>query len=245
MPFNDGTDRCFTYAVTAGHVVSRPITYYLQVNTASGVRDVPISDWVRHPVQDVAVAKAFIDADWRYALVNTGMFANDAVLPSPHLGDRVYFMGLLSFLKESRDEITPMVRSGTIGRLNQKEVPVKWVSTHARITAHLIDCRSYGGFSGAPCFIQASVTKYRDLSKEIPGGMKGNVVFEKTLLLGMVSGHFDQRERADVTGDDSLEVRTRVNSSRRQRQPGAGPRPSARRARTNRRRQPRCACDVR
>ena len=158
------------------------------------------------------MAKAFIDADWRYALVNTGMFANDAVLPSPHLGDRVYFMGLLSFLKESRDEITPMVRSGTIGRLNQKEVPVKWGSTHARITAHLIDCRSYGGFSGAPCFIQASVTEYRDLSKEIPGGMKGNVVFEKTLLLGLVSGHFDQRERADVTGDDSLEVRTRVNS---------------------------------
>lgn len=42
--------------------------------------------------------------------------------------------------------------------------------------------------------------------------MRGNVLFDKTLLFGLMSGHFDQREIADVSGDASLEVRMRVNS---------------------------------
>lgn len=163
MPFGDGTNRSFTYAVTAGHVVSRPVQYYLQVNTSNGVRDVPIDGWVRHPVQDVAVAHVVLGKDWKYALIPTYMFAHDDTQPVPQLGDRVYFIGLLSFLRGSRDEITPMVRSGTIGRFNQKDVPVQWDNTLSRITAHLVDCRSYGGFSGAPCFIQAQVSEHRDL----------------------------------------------------------------------------------
>ena len=212
MPFGDGTDRTFTYAVTAGHVVSRPSQYYLQVNTANGVRDVLISGWVRHPVQDVAVANVFLGDDWKYALIHTDMFVGDDVQPVPRLGDRVYFIGLLSFLRGTRDEITPMVISGNIGRFNQKDIPIEWDNTQSKITAHLVDCRSYGGFSGSPCFIQAQVSEYRDFSKQIPGGMAGNVLFDRTLLFGLMSGHFDQKEVADVSGDPSLEVRMRINS---------------------------------
>jgi len=212
MPFDDGTDRSFTYAVTAGHIVSRPVMYSLRVNATSGVADIPIEQWFRHPTEDVAIAPVKLGDNLRYVLVHTNMFASDAVQPTPKLGDRVYFIGLLSFLRETRDEITPMVRSGTIGRLNQREVPVEWDNTLSRIKAHLIDCRSYGGFSGSPCFIQAQVSEFRDMSKEIPGGMIGNVLFDRTLLIGLISGHFDEKEKADVRGDESLEVRMRINS---------------------------------
>jgi len=42
--------------------------------------------------------------------------------------------------------------------------------------------------------------------------MAGNVLFDRTLLFGLMSGHFDQKEVADVSGDPSLEVRMRINS---------------------------------
>lgn len=82
MPFGDGTKRTFTYAVTAGHVVTRPVEYFLRVNTLRGVQDVAVSEWIRHPTQDVAVASVVLGVDWRYALVPTEMFVGDAVCPA-------------------------------------------------------------------------------------------------------------------------------------------------------------------
>jgi len=46
----------------------------------------------------------------------------------------------------------PMVRAGTIGTLWQEGLPLPKNQT---VTGHLIDVRSLGGFSGAPCFAQA------------------------------------------------------------------------------------------
>jgi hypothetical protein len=209
MPFDDGTDRSFTYVVTAGHVVARAVPYSIRVNSSHGTVDVPIDMWFRHPVQDVAVAPMGINPHWNVVLVGPDIFASSDVQPLPTLGDRVYFIGLLDFLA---DENVAMVRSGTVGRLDQEQVRVKWDNTESRITAHLIDCRSYKGFSGSPCFIQAQVSEFRDMSKEIAGGAIGNVLFDRTLLLGLVSGHFDHTEQAVVRGDDSLDVHTRINS---------------------------------
>lgn len=42
--------------------------------------------------------------------------------------------------------------------------------------------------------------------------MQGNVLSDKTLLFGLMSGHFDQKEKADVDGSSTLEVTTRINS---------------------------------
>jgi hypothetical protein len=52
----------------------------------------------------------------------------------------------------------PVVRAGVLAQLWQTDLPVKRSPVDATryITAHLIDCRSFGGFSGAPCYLQKS-----------------------------------------------------------------------------------------
>jgi hypothetical protein len=59
------------------------------------------------------------------------------------VGTQVFYIGLLSPLDR------PMARSGTIGALDQEGIDHKDGFTY---TAHLVDCRSYGGFSGSPVF---------------------------------------------------------------------------------------------
>jgi hypothetical protein len=61
------------------------------------------------------------------------------------LGATMYYIGLFAPLN------IPMARSGTIGAIN---VPTIRHSDPYDYPAHLVDVRSYGGFSGSPCFIE-------------------------------------------------------------------------------------------
>jgi hypothetical protein len=76
--------------------------------------------------------------------------------------------------------------------------PVELGDTKVSVTAHLIDCRSYGGFSGSPCFVQ-----FKDLPRD--GGrllIEGySRMVDTTVLLGMVIAHYDLRRDAILTGD--------------------------------------------
>jgi hypothetical protein len=115
----------------------------------------------------------------------------------PDLGDRVYFLGLLALpaARGMAERNVPMVRSGTIGAMYQDEIPLEWPDgTIRKIQAHLIDCRSYGGFSGSPCFFQ------RD---DQPTGMKEGVRTRgtTTFLLGLISAHFDDFTSPKTRGD--------------------------------------------
>ena len=62
-------------------------------------------------------------------------------------------------------------------------------------TAHLIDCRSYSGFSGSPCVVQFPRKRPPDESGGV--GRLG----EQTELIGLVSGHFDDVANAHLTGE--------------------------------------------
>ncbi len=79
-----------------------------------------------------------------------------------------------------------MTRTGTIGALHQDEIPVKQGDgTVVKVHGHLIDCRSFGGFSGSPCFVRF----LRGILTTPRLGLK--TPKDSTLLLGLVSGHFD------------------------------------------------------
>jgi hypothetical protein len=129
---------------------------------------------------------------------------------APALGDRVYFLGLLALpgARGMTEKNVPMVRSGTIGAMYQDDLPVEWPDKSIRkFQAHLIDCRSYGGFSGSPCFFQRDrgFTGVREGKQR-----RGQVTF----LLGLISGHFDQFSSARIRGDlaDAGSIEVPINS---------------------------------
>lgn len=80
------------------------------------------------------------------------------------LGRTVYYAGLLDWTERLADEAIPVVRSGTLAALWKQGIDWQhpwpdvdglpldryWTSPET----HLIDVRSYGGFSGSPAFIQ-------------------------------------------------------------------------------------------
>lgn len=85
--------------------------------------------------------------------------STDALGVMPKYGERTFFIGLLSPIKSTWDAATPVVRHGTLAAPFQTDItwgpesePDKW----GPATAHLIDCRSWVGFSGSPCFSEAS-----------------------------------------------------------------------------------------
>ena len=63
----------------------------------------------------------------------------------PMIGMPFYYVGLFARLDRM------MVRSGTIGAVDQRNIDHD-PDYDYEYTAHLVDCRSYGGFSGSPCF---------------------------------------------------------------------------------------------
>jgi hypothetical protein len=206
-----GSEHRHNYVVTAAHVVSGEPETWVRANTTMTLgetKDVAVPRWYLHPTEDVAVAPFNENNVWLSAFpvewfADTVMAENrqkfnvssiDTREHRPGLGDRVYFMGLLANVPHMGDRNIAMVRSGTIGALYQERVPI-WIDprTVAYRTAHLIDCRSYEGFSGSPCFTQheAIGTRYTDGQP---------TVVDITFLLGVVSHHFDNLRDATMTG---------------------------------------------
>jgi hypothetical protein len=94
------------------------------------------------------------------------------------------------------------VRSGSIGALYQDGIPIRLPDdTVIHASGHLIDCRSFGGFSGSPCFV-------RFLSGQGQTERMGlRYPIQSTLLLGMVAGHFDRTASVALPeGEDRLKV---------------------------------------
>jgi hypothetical protein len=108
------------------------------------------------------------------------------------LGDRVYFVGLFTPISAMGEQNIPLIRSGTLAAWKQSRVPVSLPDkTVLEYTAHLIDSRSYAGFSGAPCVVQFPID---------PGIGGVGRPEEETELIGLVSSHFDFKENAALTG---------------------------------------------
>lgn len=197
------------YVVTAGHVVEGAEESFIRIPTLGGPVDVTVPDWISHGVHDVAVAPIDMPHDTTAVATGLDQFIDTdseeiaAEWRELELGDIVYFIGLLGKIPEMVARNIPIVRAGTLGALWQEKVPVRRSPAEASrlITAHLIDCRSFGGFSGSPCYIQKS----RAAVVTRDDGRPGITTRYWTLLLGLIGGHFDDwaktRSRESIGAD--------------------------------------------
>lgn len=200
------------YVVTAAHVVTRAAHSFVRIRDKwqqddQEIEDLPVKRWHLHPdeTKDVAVAPIRLPDDHAMSWTNIEDFIDDPSWkednwireggPELWLGDIVYFVGLLGQIEAMTEANIPIVRSGTIARLWQDRCPV-WVPQEHEtryITAHLIDCRSFGGFSGSPCYFQQSRAGYVQAGER--GYTEGGVMTKYwTGFLGMIGGHFDDIE---------------------------------------------------
>ncbi len=154
----------FAAMVTSRHVVADQSLVIARLQDGSGA---PIewdvsgwiypadgrSDWAVRPFEPPPSAQGPFTAvpDWQ---------AHEVVNVRPKAGTTVYFPGLLTGVPSLVANATPIVRSGSVAAWEQSGVT--WTTRIApsevkRWTAdrvHLVDVRSWGGFSGSPCFLQ-------------------------------------------------------------------------------------------
>jgi hypothetical protein len=184
----------YSYVVTAHHVLENQTKIEVAAPDPfkMGVLQAPVE--VRHWVQplpkvDLAIAGfgGVLDGGW------AGLELERNVLPSnilPPLGSVVHFIGLLAPLDR------PMARSGTIGALNQVGVVV---DADYEYPAHLVDCRSYDGFSGSPCFVvfATPILEESKLPLPMPTGVdpdlpRGSIEYH-ALVCGVFNEHLTDK----------------------------------------------------
>jgi hypothetical protein len=195
----------FLYVVTAAHVVRSFASTFVRVSQGDGsVKDEPVGRWVLHPTEDVAVTP-FVDTTGQFghSFVETPNFVGNAETEfAAAAGDEVYFVGLLGQVPSMGKRNVPMVRSGSVGALYQDGIPMRLPDdTVIHVGGHLIDCRSFGGFSGSPCFVRFVSGQGTTPNRGIP------YPIQSTLLLGMVAGHFDLKASVALPeGEGKLKV---------------------------------------
>jgi hypothetical protein len=182
-------DQCFLYVITAAHVVRPLARSFVRLSRHDGTTvDMPLNEWTFHYREDVAVTPIALDpGEIRLTVVPVEMFVGVAETQfAPGPGDEVFFSGLLGDVPSMGQANVPMVRGGMIGALHQDGIPMR-VQDGTVLSAHghLIDCRSFGGFSGSPCFARfvSRIDATPNLGLKVPK--------ETALLLGIVGGHFD------------------------------------------------------
>ncbi len=138
----------YPYVVTAAHVIANQQKMEVEVSIprpSGGMYEpVVVSDWHR-PLPNVDLAVAFFPSTGEHKAIY-GVDEADLVpnqwIQMLSLGGEVAYVGILTPLDR------PMVRTGTIGAIDQEKLELEGYD----YTGHLIDCRSYGGFSGSPVF---------------------------------------------------------------------------------------------
>jgi hypothetical protein len=197
----------YTYVVTAHHVIedqndSVEVQAPFPNSMGSELQDpVEVSGWTQ-PLDgvDLAIADFYAVVDGTYG----GLASEFHFFPEggyPPLGGVVHYVGIL----EPEDRV--MVRSGTLGALFQSGLDHEGGYVY---DAHLLDCRSYSGFSGSPCFIEIPMAVLESTDTEFPGDKRdpsrriparGPIQYN-ALLGGMITWHLAHRrqEHASLYG---------------------------------------------
>lgn len=186
----------YTYLLTAHHVLDCQTKVEVQVPNplVSGQLHPPrlVTDW-RQPIDklDLAVAP-FASRDYSHGRVyaQASLFTDQHFLAPRRvapLGATVHYIGILTPLDR------PMVRSGTVGAVLQEGLEH---DKGYEYEATLIDCRSYAGFSGSPCFLASPVASLTpiDNAEYVRRGAedkpRGTLEYW-SLLCGMFTQHLD------------------------------------------------------
>jgi len=205
----------YAYVVTAHHVIDGlevPAGLLIPNLNGSGyyapVR--LITDW-RRPLPDVDLAVAILRPTPNQPVSAIGI---DAVLPTddapmggavarmarPILGSTMYYVGVFE------PELRMMVRAGTIGAIDQEGLNH---DGHYDYPAHLVDCRSYTGFSGSPCFVEVLYAGLEptENAPTVPPEWKwpplGGVV-SVCLLAGMFTAHYTDEGMLDTNPENAI-----------------------------------------
>jgi hypothetical protein len=206
VPSESHPGRRWGYVVTAHHVVANQIGIEVQAPVPFGTGrlyepiEIDAALW-RQPLPDVDIAIApWFPVDGPVAGLPYELMIPNNVVAGIHLGSVIYYIGIFEPLGR------PIARSGTIAATDQDGV------SHAVYDhpVHLVDCRSYRGFSGSPCLVEFRFAKLDEIPTDllpwagVPGEMwsGGEVVgplggiSSFALVCGMFIRHFSDDERA-------------------------------------------------
>lgn len=190
----------YGYLLTAHHVIAAQSDVEVEMPDpfAEGQLSPPIriTDW-RQPLDGVDFALAPFRVGVEHTNRVVAIELEESVLPQrhvPQLGAPIFYIGLL----EPDDR--PMARSGTIGALDQ--VGLRFQEGYS-YRAHLIDCRSYRGFSGSPCFLSMRFASLEPTTPPVPVPdeiEQVGLLFHLSLLCGMFTAHRnDQNEDGTIS----------------------------------------------
>jgi hypothetical protein len=177
----------YTYIVTAHHVIEdqMDIEVEFQDPFLNGVLldPVKVRDWKRPlPKVDIAIAHSPLQG-------LPAMNLERHVMPwnwTPFLGSEIFYCGILEPLNR------PMVRRGTIGALDQEGIDHKGYV----YPCHLVDCRSYDGFSGSAVFLHTifpilQETPPRSDDPTLPNDVPLGQMRHHVVLAGMFTEHLE------------------------------------------------------
>lgn len=135
----------YGYVITANHVIDGLDVVWLQApNAHTGELYPPMQiDGWRQPLPGVDLALAALPdppvGDYSAIEMEEQLMPNEQIA-APQLGAPILYVGLFAPAR------CLMARSGTLGAYNVTSIP------NYPYPVHLVDCRSYGGFSGSPCW---------------------------------------------------------------------------------------------
>jgi hypothetical protein len=193
-------DVSYAYVVTAHHVIDLEEKIEVQAANPFTLGELypkfELTDW-RQPLEgvDLALCPMHHDNDDGGDQTISGTSMVDEALPPeriPSLGATILYIGYLAPLDRM------MVRAGTMGA--QEVRGVKHWGNDYDYECHLVDCRSYDGFSGSPCFFKQSHPILKEKNKrEIYGWPKrgyqvpvGSMAYV-SVLCGMFTEHLDDK----------------------------------------------------
>ena len=182
------------YLITAHHVIDGLQDVYIQaVNAHTGdlYRPFLVEDW-RQPLPGVDLALAPIPGthgDYTAVEMEVSLMPTERIA-APQLGAQIYYVGLFQPAR------CLMARSGNLGAHNVTSVD------RYPYPVHLLDCRSYGGFSGSPCWAILSFAGLEPTTIQLdpPPGIEWPEVggmHHVAMLCGMFVAHYSDEEDED------------------------------------------------
>jgi Trypsin-like peptidase domain len=194
LPGVDDPSFVHGYVVTAAHVLKGKSSIEVQAaNPHGGLNEaIELREWHSPlPQYDVAIGR-WPSRSQQFWTVHPETFAD--LLPL--LGQTIYYVGILTALGQP----IPMVRTGSLAAMDVEGLRLEHGYS---FPAHLIDCRSYDGFSGSPCFLQTALMPIDPPNvtiDQIPEGMEKQAMLNDgvssasrpalfTYFVGMFTNH--------------------------------------------------------
>jgi hypothetical protein len=141
----DGQAGWHKYFVTAAHVVRGDSPRWIRLRRWDGgtPENVDVGEWVFHPTADLAATPCDFDTDEYIANYQEEEFFCDRFPPGAivNMGERAYFMGLLSEIETLADSAVPMMRAAVVGAMNVENNATRLEAGHRMATRSDRCCR--------------------------------------------------------------------------------------------------------